>query len=377
MNVELGEGLSYERPNGFMADVDKGLEGKNVGLPNGFYRINKFIHNIQMGRYYLVGADSGVGKTTLVDRAFVFEPLSYCLENKLPIRYDYFSFEIGMNIKRATWASRFIFKRYGIRLPVDYILSQGDQRVSPEHYEMLKSVASELENMMRAINWAWNAMTPTNIFKYLFRVAQQRGKFIYETYFDADEVEKKRIVRYEANNPDEPWIIIIDHIALAEEEAGLTLKQNIDKLSTYLVFFRNICNCTVVPIQQFNSELGSIERQKYKKSAIAPQKSDFGDSKYTFRDADVVLGLLKPVQFDLTEYMGWDITRMGDYAIWMFLMKNRYGPTNKCFGLIPDPVVGMFHELPQNLMLEDDYYQRAAELREQERNNYGLTVTSH
>jgi hypothetical protein len=374
MEVTLDEGLSYDKVDDFMADVDRGIEGKNVGLPNGFTRINKFIHNVQKGRYYLIGADSGVGKTTLADRAFIIEPLTFCMENDLPIRVDYFSFEIGKSVKRASWASRLIFKQYGIRMPLDYILSHGNNKITTEHRGMLQSISPALKKLMDRIHFVWNPMTPGNMFKYLFRIAQQRGKFTYENYFDADEIEKKRIVGYVANNPEEPWIILADHIALAEEEAGMNLKQTIDRLSTYFVFFRNICNATIVAIQQFNSELGSIERQKYKKSAIAPQKSDFGDSKYTYRDADVVLGLLKPVQFDLGEYMGWDITRMGDYAIWMFLMKNRYGPTNKAFGLVPDPVVGLFHEMPDNALLQDDSYALAAELRSQERTNYGLTV---
>lgn len=312
--------------------------------------------------------------TTLADRAFVLEPLTFCIENNLPIRYDYFSFEIGMQIKRASWASRFIFREYGVRMPVDYILSHGNNKVTAEHREMLKMISPDLRDLMSRINFIWNPMTPSSIFKYLFKVAQGRGTFNYETYFDSDEVEKKRIVSYTAHNPDEPWVILVDHIALAEEENGMTLKQTIDRLSTYGVFFRNICNATIVFIQQFNSELGSIERQKFKKSAIAPQKSDFGDSKYTFRDADVVLGLLKPIQFDLTEFMGMDIMRMGDYAIWMFLMKNRYGPTNKAFGLVPDPVIGKFHEIPKNALLQDDSYALAAMLQQEESNNYGLTL---
>lgn len=377
MEVELTDKLSFDKPeDSFLYDVHQGMQGSNEGLPNGFSTdsgsLNYYIHNVQMGRYYLIGADSGVGKTTLVDRAFVLEPLMYCKQHNLPIRIDYFSFEIGKSIKRAVWAGKFIYAKYGKRLPVSYILSQGKQRLKPEHLPLLQGVAQELEDAFKSINFIWESMTPTNIFKYLFRIATTRGKFHYETYFDSDEVEKKRITGYTPNNPAEPWIITIDHIALVDEEPGLSLKQNIDKLSNYLVFFRNICNCTVVPVQQFNSELGSIERQKYKKSAIAPQKSDFGDSKYTYRDADVVLGLLKPVQFDLTEFMGWDITQMGDYAVWVFLMKNRYGPTNKAFGLIPDPVVGAFHEIPKHQFDAEQYYALAQDLKREEQTNYGL-----
>lgn len=376
MKVELTEDMTYDREDSFMSDVDQGLAGENDGYPNGFTRINKYIHNVQKGRYYLIGADSGVGKTTLVDRAFVIEPILFCKEQKLPIRVDYFSFEIGKSIKRASWASRFVFKHHKLRMPVDYILSQGAQKLSTEHRVLLNEIAPELEDFMRSIHWVWNTMTPSNVFKYLFRIATTRGAFIYETYFDADEVEKKRIVGYKAKNPSEPWIIVMDHIALLEEENGLSLKQTIDKMSAYFVFFRNICNATVVPVQQFNSELGSIERQKYKKSALAPQKSDFGDSKYTYRDADIVLGLLKPIQFDMAEYMEWDITRLGNYAIWMFLMKNRYGPANKSFGLIPDPVIGTFTELPPNTAMDEDYYAIASELKGLENNNYGLSKTS-
>src|SRR4051812_42349832 len=49
-------------PNDFMYQVMRGMEGKNVGLDNGLGNINKYLYGTHMARYYLIGADSNVGK---------------------------------------------------------------------------------------------------------------------------------------------------------------------------------------------------------------------------------------------------------------------------------------------------------------------------
>ena len=70
-----------------------------------------------------------------------------------------------------------------------------------------------------------------------------------------------------------------------------------------------------------------------KAAAIIPTRLDFGDSKATFRDAEVVIGLVKPYLFDIEDFWGINTSKvssggMGDYMIAQCLMKNRYGAAN-------------------------------------------------
>jgi hypothetical protein len=77
---------------------------------------------------------------------------------------------------------------------------------------------------------------------------------------------------------------------------------------------------------------------------------DFGDSYYNFRDADLVMGLVKPVQYDLKTYHGWNLEELGQYFIALHLMKNRYGPADRMLPLFMNPVAGMFYDLPLQFM---------------------------
>ncbi len=47
--------------------IEDGLAGKYSGLNNGFDRINNYIFGIQKKTYYLIGGNSGVGKSTFLD----------------------------------------------------------------------------------------------------------------------------------------------------------------------------------------------------------------------------------------------------------------------------------------------------------------------
>lgn len=344
----------------FLAEVARGRMGHNEGLPNGLKKINGHIHNTQRSRYYLIGADSNVGKSTFMDYAFVLTPYEWAKQAGVKVNWLYFSFEIAKSAKRSGWASKIINNRYNLRLPVAYILSRGKFRVSDEHWQLCVAINDELEELMGAMNMVDEPITPSAFRKALKYYAEQKGKFVYETYQDSDGVEKERICDWIPHDPTEHHIIAMDHIAYADMERGFTKKQNMDTISQTCVYFRNRCNFTFAIIQQFNTELSSIERQKFKKGAIAPQRVDFGDSTYTYRDADVVLGLLKPALFDFNEFMGYDVTQLRENLVFLYLMKNRHdGMANVVCPLFMDPVLGTFKDLPSpvNPMGLEIYYE--------------------
>jgi hypothetical protein len=103
---------------------------------------------------------------------------------------------------------------------------------------------------------------------------------------------------------------------------------------------------TEIILQQFSTELTGAYRLKDAKASIAPQRIDFGDSKYTYRDADVVQGLIKPVMFDKKTYNGFDVVKLHTYLVFLFLMKNRYGPDQRVIPMFMNPFAGTFTDLP-------------------------------
>ena len=54
--------------------VDAGRAGLNQGLPHGFDRLMEFVPDIQKSCYYLVGAESSVGKSAFAYNTFMLNP---------------------------------------------------------------------------------------------------------------------------------------------------------------------------------------------------------------------------------------------------------------------------------------------------------------
>ena len=136
-------------------------------------------------------------------------------------------------------------------------------------------------------------------------------------------------------------------MALIAPEQGFDMKQTMDLWSKYIVTLRNIFGLTFIGIQQFNTEMTTYHRMNKKGDGlIAPQRIDFGDSRYTFRDANVVWGLVKPSIYDIDTYNGYDIKKLKDYFVMMHLMKNRHGAFHKALPIFLNPIAGIITPLP-------------------------------
>jgi hypothetical protein len=161
-----------------------------------------------------------------------------------------------------------------------------------------------------------------------------------------------------AGEEDSFTMVLHDHMALTASEGGMDTKRTMDLQSKYYVILRNLFDLTIGAVQQFNSDLTTVNREKFKKvteASIMPQRVDFGDSTYTYRDADVVWGLISPAKFDMKSFYGYDVSKLGSYLVMMCLLKNRYGTADVALPLFVDPVVGMFYDLPPSEVMDEFY----------------------
>lgn len=344
----------------FLTQVDWGLTDNAIGLPNGLGSMNSYIYGTQMARYYLFGGESGSGKTTIVDAAFVLNPyfgLRSEEYSKFKLYVNYFSFEQSARTKESKWASHIIYKNEGIWIPPSLSLGKTKSRLTKEQYQYCVKANDELNEMLDTIEILDTPMGPSDILNYLIRYGKKHGKWSFEVKMDQygkpmlDKMKRpiKTISGWTPNDLNARHEFIVDHIAYANIEKK-SLKENIDFISRTFVKFREVTHSwTFVVIQQFNTELSSVERQKFKKSALAPQRVDFGDSRYTFQDADVVFGTLNPYKYDILEdFQGYkDIDKFKGLATWLFLMKNRHeGPADKSIPYLMDPVGLTVEEIP-------------------------------
>lgn len=336
----------YSRDS-ILYEVARGMAGKNVGLNNGLGRANEFIHGLQQGTGYLIGGASGAGKTTYADYIHLLCPYFDAKAKGIKFVVLYLSWELGKVRKKVRIASALICNRYHIRLPVSYILSRGKFRCSQEHWEIVKAIEPEVEELFDCIRMVNEPMNSRRLIQMLHKVAKEHGTFKTMTTIDEHGDKAEVIVGYTPKDANTVVNVIIDHISLAEEDPGYTLKQTMDKISKALVWFRNICNFSYTIIQQFGSDMQTTDRRKFDKNDIVPMQIDFSDSRYTLRDADIVWGLLSPFGMGFPEFKGYDSSRLRTSYIQAFLMKNRDAAGKFDYPLFMDPIAHTFEVLPK------------------------------
>ncbi len=272
-----------------LGSINSGIQGGNVGIPIAFPRLRKYIPNIQQKQYILAGAQSKIGKTSIIDDIYLYGAYDWYKANKdagtldgIDLDIDYYSFEIDKVSKIIKGVSRKIWHDYGLVVDSNTILSKGENRCSKEIYDLVLSYRSYFEEMEDIVTIQAEPENVTGIRKYLLDKAAKNGEIVYKN-INKDPLGPKilRFDKYIPKNPKRYWEIIVDHAALIKEESGMNLKQNIDALSKVFVMARNNFSATPILIQQMSGDGETDER--FKSGRLTPTLRDFGDSKYTVR----------------------------------------------------------------------------------------------
>lgn len=334
--------------------IDRGKQGLNEGLPMGFDRLVEHVPNIQQGTYYLVGGDTGTGKTAFVDDCFLYNPYDWLSSNKdktnIKFKVIYLSFEIDKLIKITKGICRYIYIHYGMKVDVNYVLSRGKNLISQEVYDIVMSTREYFEQLEDVLDIYDMANHPTGINAMINKYAEQNGKFEQLT-------EYKRI--YIPNDPNLYTIIVFDHISLMRKEKGYDTKQNIDKMSEYLVGIRNNYNFIPVVVQQLSRSMTAVDR--FKLERVEPQLGDFKSSGNTQEDANVVMALFSPMRYKLETFLNYKTPKLRDRLRTLHLLKNRDGAADLAIGLKFVGEVGHFSELKKADEMSEDDYKKAVE----------------
>jgi hypothetical protein len=344
--------MSFELLN---AEVEKGLNDQNGGIPMGFERLNNYI-GIRKGIYTLVGGLTGSGKTSFVDDAYVLNPFDWTLtpegkKSGIKIKFWYRSMERNRTYKYAKWVSRKIFLDQGIIIPVPKLLGWTDKLTKDEHdlFLMYEDYIKEMEDSIIMYDGPEN---PVGIAKDLKKYAESKGKIE-----QLDEYNKI----YVPNDPNEITIVVIDHIGLLKTTKDQpTKKQAIDKLSNELRFARDFYGFSPVAVSQFNREISNPIR--IKNGDVEPQLDDFKDSSSPGEDCDVALALFDPMRYKVADPSGYDLDKLKDeygskYFRSLRLIKNSYGADDVRIGLGFFGQIGMFKELKRKKDMTDVDYE--------------------
>jgi len=335
-------------------EVQKGIEGKNGGIPMGFDRLNHYI-GIRKKMYNLVGGLTGSGKTSFVDDAYVLNPVDWYIANKdntdIKLTIIYRSMERSRVYKLAKWVARKIFLDHGVIIPINKLLGWTKVKLTPEEQELFLSYKGYIDELHKIVTIIDGPENPIGIAKDLKDHALKNGKVI-----QIDEYNK----RYIPNNENEVTIVVIDHIGLLKQTKELrTKKERIDKMSDDLRFVRDFYGYTPVVVQQFNRDIANPTRLK--NGDVEPQLEDFKDSSQTQDDADIVLALFDPMRYKVEDPSGYNLDKLKDdfgakYFRSMRIIKNSYGEDDVRIGLGFLGQIGMFKELPRRRDMTDAEY---------------------
>lgn len=329
------------------------LNGEVNCIPSSFTRFREDFVGIEQGKFYLISGQTKSAKTQIATNIFLYNPLFYAYENPDKIHLKIFYFPLEESVENITlrFMSHLLAKYSDYRIsPLD-LKSTNENKVVPlEALELLES--ERYQNILNFYNSTvmfFEDRNPTGIQRQIKSYAEKNGivhkKKITITNKETGLSEEREVFDYyEPHDPKEYVIIIVDHISLITPESNMDLRESINRLSEYMIMFRNRYNYIPVIIQQQGTETGNLEA--FKNNKIRPTMSGLSDSKYTAKDCSMMLGITNPYSHELDNYLGYDIRKFKDSIRFLEVVLNREGQSNGIIALYFDGKTCTFRELP-------------------------------
>jgi hypothetical protein len=335
---------------------DKRLQGESIAIPwRSLPRISKIIPGVEKGKYYLISASPKGGKSQLADYLFLFEPINWYLENrpKLKLKILYFSLEMSKESKILQAISYKLNKDYDISISPQYLRSTFNGYILDQ--KILEIIRSEgfqiwLRRFEEIVTYIDDVRSPDQIHRFVKGYAEKHGEYI---------MRGENIIGYKPNE-EEHIIVVCDHMSLLSPDNGDTLHSAMYKYSAYhCLEFRDRFNYTVVNIQQQSAD-SAKQQFDYKGNSIIdkirPTPDGLADMRLSARDVNLMMSLFNPTAYNIDEYEGIDLRRLGRWHRELFINLNRDGMSNANIQLYFNGAVNEFQELPRKTEIDESHY---------------------
>ena len=275
------------------------------------------------------------------------------------LKIFYFTLEMTAEQKMLSAFSNILYIKEGVRIaPKDLRSNKEDKILSQTNLDLISKYESYFRKIEEIVEFIDDIRNPYGIYTTVRDYALANGKIHTRKIETKPGIFIEVEDYYEANDPEEYVIIIVDHISLIQPEKNrdtglpMTLHESIGKLSSdYLIKLRNRFKYIPVVVQQQAQAQESIENKKYNK--LKPSLDGLGDNKMTQRDFDYILGLFSPFRHEIPEYMGYDITKFRDNIRFLEILGGREGGGGTICPLYFDGAVNYFKELPHSNNTEE------------------------
>lgn len=328
------------------------LSGKINCIPWGLPRFEEDSPGIEQGKYYMITGAAKSAKSQIADWLFLLNIIQQIIDNNLNIDFKlfYFTLEISKEEKMLSCFSHILYMRENIRIsPVDLKSTRQGKPLSEEVEEAILRCRPYFDLIEEHVEFIDSIRHPFGIYNFMREYALANGKVHYKEININGNLTKIEDY-YEANNPDQYVMIMIDHISLITPEkrngVTLTLHESMGILSAdYLIKLRNRFKYIPIVIQQ--QALAGENLEHKKAGSLKPSAANLGDNKLTIRDVNVAFGIFSPFKYELKEYYGYDISTFRDNIRFLEIIVSRDGGGGSVCPLYFDGAVNVFKELPK------------------------------
>ena len=286
-------------------------------IPSPFKRYRNTFIGVEQGKYIAITAATKGYKSQFSSFLFIYNSILYAYNNpgKITVNILYYPLEETPEtvIERFMCYLLYTMSNKTVRIsPQNLRSTNEDNPLDDEILDLLKSKDYKdiLEYFLDHMFFQTDT-NPTGIYNSCKGFIKNKGETIYKDIPIKDALTRdvKIIKGFDYFKPlvdNEYNLIYIDHIGLISTERSMDLRESINKLSEYLVLLRNRYNFSPIVIQQqvFNETIDAFKIGKLK-----PTVTGLSDSKYVARDANIVMSLFTPYNYELRDYMGYDITK--------------------------------------------------------------------
>lgn len=338
-------------------------------------KLGQVVPGIEQEKYYLVTANSKVGKTKLADFLFVYNPYEFVTIKKtgIKIKVLYFSLEVSKEEKLSQYYSYRLYKDHNIIISPEKLKSRFENYILEDEIEtLLDAYDEEMERFESMVQIIDNVKNPFGIYKHVRDYAythgehyDKNGNIVLKEHLLSNNPEVRdpanlRIAEYRPYDPDEYVIIVVDHLSLLHTEKGQDLWTTIFNFSSrYCLAMRDRWRYIPVVIQQ---QAADQEKQQFNfkgdsiVAKLRPSPDGLADCKLTQRDVNVMFGLFAPHRYKIENYEGYDIDRLADNYREFNVMLNRNGSGFINLDLYFNGAANYFKELLPADKMEEKHY---------------------
>lgn len=351
------------------------LDGKFNGAPffHSFPRLGKIVPSIPRGMQLMILAGNGVGKSMGGIALIIMTVYNLIKNHNYKAKFHIFLLEDPIELFEDRIFCRILYTHFNIEIDPMKLNSVKEELISEDIIAKFEETDKIVEDILSYCIIVENIFHATGIYKTLRTRSDEIGKHIYEnrefTYKKDDESTYNKTTsvykEYIPDNPELHNIVLVDNLNNLSDEFDKKTNKHLDLrgvmdrwCKTYARL--QICkhwNWTVINIQQ--QDLATDKKQFDMKGFAIIEKTEpnlasLGDNKTVSRAHHLILALFAPARFGITQYEGYDISRLGDSFRALLVLKSNFSISNVKLPLYFNGSCSYYSELPKQ-MTENDY----------------------